>query len=149
MSNPMDCSTLGFRVLHHLLEYSQTHVYWGSDAISPFHAVVPFPSCFQSFPTSGSISTGWLFTGGQSIAASASAPVLPMNTWSSHSFVFGQKNWWCAAYPAWWGFGCRLRRDWGRLLRKSVSAERETVKLRVSTNKNMLRLTQGTLLNTL
>ena len=61
-------------------------------------SVVPFSSCFQSFLTSGSISMGWLFTGGQSIVASAFAPVLPINTWSSHSFVFGQKNWWCAAY---------------------------------------------------
>ena len=31
--NPMDCGTPGFPVLHHLLEFAQTHVYWVSDAI--------------------------------------------------------------------------------------------------------------------
>ena len=29
----MDCSTPGFPVLHHLLEFAQTHVRWVSDAI--------------------------------------------------------------------------------------------------------------------
>ena len=41
---------------------------------------VPFSSCLQSFPVSGSFSVSWLFiSGGQSIGASASASVLPMN----------------------------------------------------------------------
>ena len=31
----MDCSTPGFPVLHHLLEFAQTHVHWVSDAIQP------------------------------------------------------------------------------------------------------------------
>ena len=43
-------------------------------------SVVPVSSCLQSFPTSGSFPMSWLFTSsGQSIGASASAPVLPMN----------------------------------------------------------------------
>ena len=43
-------------------------------------SVVPFSSCLQSFPTSGSFLMSWLFTsGGQNIGASASASVLPMN----------------------------------------------------------------------
>ena len=43
-------------------------------------SVVPFPSSPQSFPTSGSFPVSQLFTsGGQSIRASASAAVLPMN----------------------------------------------------------------------
>ena len=42
--------------------------------------VIPFSSCLQSFPASGSFPMSWLFTsGGQSIGASASASVLPMN----------------------------------------------------------------------
>ena len=42
--------------------------------------VSPFSSCLQSFPASGSFSTSQLFaSGGQSIGASASASVLPMN----------------------------------------------------------------------
>ena len=41
-------------------------------------SVVPFSSCLQSFPASGSFPMSWLFTsGGQSIRASVS--VLPMN----------------------------------------------------------------------
>ena len=40
----------------------------------------PFSFCFQSFPASGSFSMSWLFpTGSQSITASVSALVLPMN----------------------------------------------------------------------
>ena len=49
-------------------------------------SVVPFSSCPQSFPASGSFPTGQLFArGSQSIGVSASASVLPMNTqdWSS------------------------------------------------------------------
>ena len=29
----MNCSTPGFPVLHHLLEFAQTHVYWVGDHI--------------------------------------------------------------------------------------------------------------------
>ena len=43
-------------------------------------SVAPFFSCPQSFPASGSFPVSWLFTsGGQSIGASASTSVLPMN----------------------------------------------------------------------
>ena len=47
--------------------------------------VIPFSSCLQSFPASGSFQMSQLFTsGGQSIEISASTSVLPMNTqdWS-------------------------------------------------------------------
>ena len=51
---------------------------WCHLIISP--TVVPFSSCLQSFPTSGSFQESQLFTlGGQSIGISASASVLPMN----------------------------------------------------------------------
>ena len=56
---------------------------WCHPAISS--SVVPFSSCPQSFPASGSFPMSQLFTwGGQSIGVSASASVLPMNTkdWS-------------------------------------------------------------------
>ena len=49
-------------------------------------SVVPFSSCLQSFPASGSFSMSLFFaSGGQSIGVSASASVLPMNIrdWSS------------------------------------------------------------------
>ena len=43
-------------------------------------SVVPFSSCLQFFPVSGSFPMSQFFTsGGQSIRASASASVLPMN----------------------------------------------------------------------
>ena len=43
-------------------------------------SVIPFSSCLQSFPTSGSLLMSQLFkSGGQGIGDSASAPVLPMN----------------------------------------------------------------------
>ena len=56
---------------------------WCHPAISS--SVVPFSSCPQSFPASGSLQMSQLFvSGGQSIAVSASKSVLPMNTqdWS-------------------------------------------------------------------
>ena len=44
-------------------------------------SVIPFSSCPQSFPASGSLQMSQLFaSGGQSIGVSASASVLPMNT---------------------------------------------------------------------
>ena len=43
-------------------------------------SVTPFSSCPPSFPASGSFPRSWLFaSGGQSIGASASASVFPMN----------------------------------------------------------------------
>ena len=48
-------------------------------------SVIPFSSCPQSFPASGSFPMSQFFTsGGQSIGVSASTSVLPMNTqdWS-------------------------------------------------------------------
>ena len=43
-------------------------------------SVVPFSSCFQSFPALGSFPTSQFFpSGGQSIGVSAAASVLPMN----------------------------------------------------------------------
>ena len=56
---------------------------WCHPAISS--SVVPFSSCPQSLPASGSFPISQLFAwGGQSIAVSASTSVLPMNTqdWS-------------------------------------------------------------------
>ena len=52
--------------------------WWCHPTISS--SVSPFSSCLQSFPASGSFLMNQLFTlGGQSIGASASALVLPMN----------------------------------------------------------------------
>ena len=51
---------------------------WGHPTISS--SVVPFSSCLQSFPASGSFPVSLFFaSSGQSIGVSASASVLPMN----------------------------------------------------------------------
>ena len=43
-------------------------------------SVIPFSSCLQSFPASGSVLMSWLLaSGGQNIGGSASASVLPVN----------------------------------------------------------------------
>ena len=37
---PMDCSTLGFPVLHYLPDFTQIHVHWVGDAILPSHPLL-------------------------------------------------------------------------------------------------------------
>ena len=60
------------------LTNSYPSTWWCHPTISS--SVDPFSSCLQSFPASGSFLTSRLFpSGGQSIGASASASVLPMN----------------------------------------------------------------------
>ena len=41
--NPMDCSTPGFPVLHHLPAFAQTHVHWVSDTTQSSHPLSPSP----------------------------------------------------------------------------------------------------------
>ena len=54
LCDSMDCSIPGFPVHHLLPELAQTHVHQIGDAIQPSYSVVPFSSCLQSFPASGS-----------------------------------------------------------------------------------------------
>ena len=94
LSNPMDCSMPGFPVHHQLPELAQTHVQRVGDAIQPSHPllIVPFSSCLQSLPASGSFLMSRLFeSGGQSIGASALASVLPMNI--QEWFPLGWTGW--------------------------------------------------------
>ena len=70
----LPCPSLSPRVCSNSCPLSR----WCYPTISS--SVVPFCSCLQSFPASGSFSMSNLFTsGGQSIGASASTSVLPMN----------------------------------------------------------------------
>ena len=58
---------------------------WRNPTISS--SLIPFFSCLQSFPASGSFPMSQFFeSGGQSIGASASASVLPMNIQGWFSF---------------------------------------------------------------
>ena len=69
------CSSPTPRVYSNSCPLSQ----WCHPTISS--SVIPFSSCLQSFPASGSFPMGQFFSsGGQSIGVSASATVLPMNT---------------------------------------------------------------------
>ena len=73
--NPMKCRSPTPRVHPNPRPLSR----WCHPTISS--SVVPFSSCPQSFPESGSFQISQLFTsGGQSIGVSASTSVLPMNT---------------------------------------------------------------------
>jgi len=50
LCHPMDCSTPGFPILHHLLEFAQTLIFWVSDAIQPSHP--PSPPSLPAFSLS-------------------------------------------------------------------------------------------------
>ena len=66
--------------VHHQLSgvYSCPLSQWCHPTISS--SVIPFSSCFQSFPASGSFPMSQFFpSDDESIGVSASAPVLPMN----------------------------------------------------------------------
>ena len=70
----LSCPSLSPTVFSNSCPLSQ----WCHPTISS--SVVPFSSCPQSFPASGSFPMNWLLaSGGLSIGASASAAVLPMN----------------------------------------------------------------------
>ena len=74
----MDCSMPGFPVHHQLPEFTQIHVHRVRCHPTISSSVVPFSSCLQSSPASGSFSVSqFCSSGGQSIEASAS--VLPIN----------------------------------------------------------------------
>ena len=86
----MNHSTPGLPVHYQLPDSTQTQAYGCPWTISS--SVVPFPSCPQSFPASGSFQITQHFTsGGQSIGVLASTSVLQMNT----------QNWSLLAYTGW------------------------------------------------
>ena len=90
--DPMGYSTPGLPVHHQLPEFTQTHVHWVGDAIQLSQPVVPFSSCLQSFPASGSFPVNQSFaSGGQSIRVSASTSVLPVNI--QDCFPLGWTGW--------------------------------------------------------
>ena len=78
---PHDHSTPGLPVHHHFPEFTQTHVHRVRDAIQPSQPLSsPSPPAFNLSQHLGLFPMSQLFpSGGQSIRASASASVLPMN----------------------------------------------------------------------
>ena len=85
-------------------------------------SVVPFSSCLQSFPASGSFLISWLFaSGGQSTGASVSASILLKNT----------QDW----FPLWWT-------DWISLQSKDSQESSPTPQFK-SINSSVLSLLYG------
>ena len=91
--------------------------WWCHPTISS--SVIPFSSCPQSFPASGSFQVSQLFaSGGQSIRASASASVLPWRTYwlktiqTSSLRVLESEVW---NEPHWVGGAGSFKRLWRRM----------------------------------
>ena len=81
LQTPVYCNMPGFPVHNQLPKLAHIHVYWISDAIQPSYLLSSLSLLnLQSSPASGSFPMSQLFaSGGQSIVASASISVLPMN----------------------------------------------------------------------
>ena len=87
--------------------------WWCHPAISS--SVIPFSSCPQSFPVSGSFQMSQLFaSGGRSIGVSASTSVLPVNTqdwsplgWSKLIVTYFLSS---GLGVVWWDHSCFLLR---------------------------------------
>ena len=78
LCDPMDYSMPGLPVLPRACSNSCPSSWWWHATISS--SMVPFSSCLQSFPASGSFQMSRFFaSGGQSIRISASASVLALN----------------------------------------------------------------------
>ena len=59
LCDPMDCSTPGFPVLHHLPEFAQNHVHWVSDPIQQSHPLISlmlYEITNMSFPLKKAVS---------------------------------------------------------------------------------------------
>ena len=79
--------------------------WWCHPTISS--SVVPFYSCLQSFPASGSLPISQLFaSGGQNIGVSASASVLLMSI--QDWFLFGWTDWIYLQYKGLSGVFCNI-----------------------------------------
>ena len=90
--DPVDCNTPGFPVIPTPRAYKDSCPLsqWCHPTISS--SVVPFSSCPQSLPASGSFPMSQFFTSsGQSIGVSASASVLRMNI--QDWFLLGLTGW--------------------------------------------------------
>ena len=84
LCDPIDCSTPGFPVLHHLLELAQTHVHSVGNATQPSHLLSLSPPAFNLSQHQAFLMHQFITSGGRGIGTSAPTSVLPMNTqdWS-------------------------------------------------------------------
>ena len=97
LCDPMDCSTPGLPVHHHLLELTQTHVHWVSDAIQPSYPLSspsPLPLIFPSirvFPNESVLHNRW------TKYWSFSFSISPSNEYSG--LIFPRIYWWSPCSP--------------------------------------------------
>ena len=90
LCDPMDCSTPGFLVLYHLLEFARSHVHWVGDPIQPSHPLLSpllLPSNFPSirvFSNESALCIRWIKYWGFSFSISPS---------NEHSGVIFRINW--------------------------------------------------------
>ena len=94
LCDPTNCSTPGLPVHHNLQSLLKL---MSIESVMPSNHLIlcfPFSSCPQSFSASGSFPMSQFFTsGGQSIGASASASVLPMNIQDSFRMISFRMDW--------------------------------------------------------
>ena len=97
LCDPMDYSSPGFPVLHHLLEFAQTHVHWVNDTIPPSHPLSP-PSLpalnlchhqglYRWVGSSHQVAKCWSFS--FSITPSSSGLISSWINWFDHLAVQG------------------------------------------------------------
>ena len=80
LCEPMDWSTSGFPVVHHLPELAQTHVH--ESAMPSNHLILCCPLLLLSVPASGSFPVSRLFaSSGQSIGASERVLLINIQGW--------------------------------------------------------------------
>ena len=98
LCNPVDSSMPGFPVIHHLLEFAETHIHWVGDAIQPSHPLLPSsPLAFNLSQNQGLFH--WVSCSHQV------AKVLEL------------QNWWSTAKNAFrnlylWMITCQKKKDW-------------------------------------
>ena len=78
LCDPMDCSTPGLPVPHHLPEFAQVHVHCITDAIQPSHPLMPCSPLASIFASIRDFSNEFT-SDDQNTGASASASALQVN----------------------------------------------------------------------
>ena len=78
LCNPMNCSTPGLPVPHHLPEFTQVRVHCIGDAIQPSHPLTPSSPLPSIFPSIRDFSSEFE-SDDQNIGASALTSVLPLD----------------------------------------------------------------------
>ena len=75
----IDCSTPCFPVLHYLPEFAQIHIHWAGDAIQPSYPLSPPSPAALNLPQHQGLFQWVFILCSQSIGASASASIRPVN----------------------------------------------------------------------